>query len=242
MIATSLVAGAAAAAGLAGGAAQATTGFGFALVAVPLLALATTPREAVVTVTATSAVITARAAVRDRRDVDRPLSVRICLAAVIGMPVGLVALLLLSQRLLAFGVAAVALAFLGWAIAGRAVREGRRTVVGAGLVSGAALTATGMNGPPLVAALHALRLPRHRQRATLQAVFCLQDVIAVAAFAIADQTSGRVWLFTLCAVPAAMLGWRAGDRVFHRVDERAARRMVVLLLLASAAALVAQAA
>ncbi|TAM90508.1 MAG: sulfite exporter TauE/SafE family protein [Jatrophihabitans sp.] len=229
---------AAAAAGLAGGVAQAATGFGFALVAVPLLALAATPHDAVVAVTAASAAMSSWAAWRERREVDRVLTTRICLAAIVGMPAGLAALILAPQRVLAYGVAGVALAFLAWTLAGRTVRPGRATVLGAGLIGGAALTSTGMNGPPIVAALHALRMPVRRQRATLQAVFCLQDIVAVAAFAALGQTSSRVWLYVLCAVPGAVLGWFAGDVLFRRMDERAARALITALLLASTVALV----
>lgn len=236
-----VLAGAAAAAGLLGGAAQAATGFGFALVAVPLLALSSTPRDAVIVVTMTSAFITAAAVVRDRTDVDRALAWRVSAAAVVGMPVGLLALLLLPQRWLGIGVAVVALAFVAWSTSGRSVRPDRGAVLGAGLVSGAALTATGMNGPPLVAALQSLRLTRQRQRATLQAVFCFQDVLAVVAFAVLGQAPIRIWLLALCSAPAAALGWWAGDRWFHRVDERAARRLVTALLVASAATLLVRA-
>lgn len=237
MSTTSLLAEAAAAAGLCGGAAQAATGFGFALVAVPLLALSSTPRDAVIIVTLTSALVTAGAAVRDRADVDRALAWRVSAAAVVGMPAGLVALLLLPQRWLGVGVAVVAVAFVGWSMTGRLVRAERGMAVGAGLLSGAALTATGMNGPPLVAAMQALRLPQGRQRATLQAVFCFQDVVAVVAFAALGQLPTHVWLLAMCSTPAAALGWGLGDRWFRRVDERAARRLVTALLLASAATL-----
>jgi uncharacterized protein len=229
---------AAATAAAAGGTAQAITGFGFALVAVPLLALAVSPRDAITTVTATSAVLTASAALRHRDLVDRRLTARCTIAAVAAMPVGLIALILLPQRVLTFGVVAVAVAFLTLSSIGWQPRPGGRQATMAGLISGASLTATGMNGPPLVAMLHAFRLPRRQQRATLQAVFTIQDMVAVAAFAVLGQMPGRVWLLTLAAVPAAELGWLGGDRIFRMLDERATRRMVSLLLVATAATLV----
>lgn len=235
---TALIAAATAAA--AGGATQAITGFGFALVAVPLLTLAVSPHDAITTVTATSAVLTASAAMRYRHLVDRDLTARCTIAAIAAMPAGLLALILLPQRVLTIGVASAALGFLMLSSIGWQPRPGGRQATMAGLISGASLTATGMNGPPLVAALHAFRLPRLQQRATLQAIFTMQNIVAVVAFAVVGQMPGRVWVLTLAAIPAAGLGWLCGDRIFRMLDEHASRRIVSLLLIATAAILVAR--
>ncbi len=55
---------------------------------------------------------------------------------------------------------------------------------GTGVLSGALLTSTGMNGPPVVLMMQALRLPPRPFRATLQVIFFGQDAAAVAAFAV----------------------------------------------------------
>jgi uncharacterized membrane protein YfcA len=221
-----------------GGAAQAVTGFGFALVAVPLLTLTVTPHDAVIVVTATSAVLSAGAAAANRGHIHHSLTTRIALAALLGMPFGLVALLVLPARVLTVAVAMVAPAFLALSITPVRGRTGQGLVVSAGLISGAALTATGMNGPPVVAALHAFHLSPVRQRATLQAIFTMQDVLAVVAFAVAGQMTGRIWLLALCAVPGAGIGWVAGNRFFQRLDDRISRRLVAALLLVTTIALV----
>ncbi len=225
-----------------GGLTQAITGFGFALVAVPVLSLVVPVQRAVVLVTMVSAALTAGAAVRERRLIKRRVAVRATAAAIVGMPVGLLAFLLLPARALTVAVAAVAFAFLLLPAVAKRTDQDLNSVLTAGFVSGAALTSTGMNGPPLVAALHALRLAAPRQRATLQAIFVLQDVVAVALFCAAGQAPVRIWLSAAVALPGAALGWWVGDHVFHRLDDRQARRIVSALLVTTVTVLVLRAA
>ena len=229
---------AAAIAATVGGAAQAVTGFGFALVAIPLLSLVVPAQLAVVTVTVVSAVLTAGAAAREWRQVERHVATLATAAAVAGMPLGLLAFVLLPARALTAAVAAVALAFLLLSEIQRRTRISGGTPIVAGFVSGAALTSTGMNGPPLVAALQALRLAPRQQRATLQAIFTWQDVVAVGLFYLAGQTTDQVWLAAAAALPGAALGWLVGDHFFRRLPERQARRVVTVMLLTTVAALI----
>jgi uncharacterized membrane protein YfcA len=229
-------------AALAGGAAQALSGFGFALVAVPVLDLALGPRAAVVVVTLASLILTVGVTVRERRHVERTVATRLIGTALVGMPAGLVALVMVPSRVLGVVMSVVAVGFAVLAV----VRGHRRRAPGrlagpvAGVLSGAALTSTGMNGPPLVAFMHGLDLAPARQRATLQATFTVQDLAAMSLFAVAGHLPGQVWLLGLAAVPGAALGWAAGDRLFHRLDPRRARHVVLVALLGTASILLAR--
>lgn len=79
--------------------------------------------------------------------------------------------------------------------------------------------------PPLVLALQGLE-PR-RYRATLQAVFCGQDAVAVAAFIAMGHLSTGVLLLTATGVLGLPLGWAIGDRVFRRVPAERFRLIVL---------------
>ena len=72
------------------GTVQGASGFGFSLVAVPLLAVAAGPKDAVVLASVLAVVSTAGLAVRFRDQVDRPLALRLLAGACVGLPFGAV--------------------------------------------------------------------------------------------------------------------------------------------------------
>jgi uncharacterized membrane protein YfcA len=82
------------------------TGFGYALVSVPLLALVAGPVEAVVATTMVSLAMSAWMAVRDRAELSPGVTRRFTLAAVPGMPLGLALLTHADECVLTFCIGA----------------------------------------------------------------------------------------------------------------------------------------
>jgi uncharacterized membrane protein YfcA len=216
--------------------AQSVSGFGSALVAVPLLSVLAGPRTAVVAITVLSIAMTALATVRERRHVQWRVAGTLAAAGLVGMPVGLVLLTALDARALTLVIAALVLVVTVMLARGWSVRPGPWARRSAGVLSGAMLTSTGMNGPPLVITLQALRLRSDAFRATLQAVFCAQDVAAVAGFVAVGQLNRTVLVAVAAGLPGLPLGWLLGDRVFTRIDQDVFRRVVLGMLVVSALA------
>src|SRR3546814_20319836 len=77
---------------------QAVSGFGSALLAIPLLVMVMDPVPAVVTATGVSLVISGTAWHRERSHVMVPVGRRLVLAGVLGMPLGPAPPLLVRQR------------------------------------------------------------------------------------------------------------------------------------------------
>lgn len=218
-----LLIGAAAAIFVVAALAQAVTGFGSALVAVPLLALLADPVTAVVVATGVSLVLSSGAAWRERTHVDVRTARDLTVAGVLGMPAGLLVLALLDESMLTAGIAATMLVLIVLVATG--LRVPGRALPVVGLASGALLTSTGMNGPPLVMALVGQEPVRYR--ATLQAVFAGQDLVAVAAFAVLGLVDREALLLTVAGTVGLPLGWRLGDVVFHRIPASRLRHVVV---------------
>ncbi len=90
---------------------QAITGFGFVLMAVPLITLLTDPRTAVVSCTTLGLLITSLGWFEDRAAVDwRPI-VGIIAGAVVGIPLGLVVFASLPVDALGLAIGVVVLFF-----------------------------------------------------------------------------------------------------------------------------------
>ena len=213
---------------------QAVTGFGAALVVVPLLSMLTDPLTAVVAATASSGLLTAGVTVRERHLVDRVLARKLTTAAVWGMPLGL-AFVAFAEPDLINGVIGVSLLGLVVVMArqrAQATTQSARTRAW-GALSGALLTSTGMNGPPLVMATRGLD-PR-TFRATLQAVFFAQDVVALVLLGVLGLVSRDALVISVIGAAALPLGWAAGDHLFARVDRDTLRKVVLVGLAVTAA-------
>jgi uncharacterized membrane protein YfcA len=212
--------------------AQAVTGFGSALVSVPLLAMVVGPVDAVVAATLAGLLLTAGAWRRERAYAD-PGRVRLlAVTGVVGMPLGLVLLEVLSERTLTVLIASTVLILVVLLAAGARLPTARPAQGVAGLVSGTLLTSTGMNGPPLVIALHDLA-PR-RFRGTLQATFCLQDAAAVLGFLLLGHVDGQALALAAAGLVGLPLGWVVGDQLFRRVPAERFRWLVLGGLVVSA--------
>ncbi|WP_165977281.1 sulfite exporter TauE/SafE family protein [Nonomuraea diastatica] len=222
--------------------AQALSGFGFALVAVPLLTLLTGPQTAVTVVTALGGLLALAISVHQRRHIEGRTAFLVTGAGLVGMPFGLLAITALSARSLSVLIACVVLAFALLLGRGATLSRGAGPAAAAGFASGALLTSTGMNGPPVVAAFQAMGLQPRELRATLQATFCAGDALAVLGFLAVGRLTADSLLLTAAGLPGMAVGWWLGDRIFARTDPRRFRRIVLAVLVTSACVALAQAA
>ncbi|WP_161962487.1 sulfite exporter TauE/SafE family protein [Nocardioides speluncae] len=213
---------------------QAVSGFGSALVAVPLLALAVGPATAVVAATLVSLPLTAGAWRRERAHVDVRLARVLTVAGVLGMPLGLIALARLDDRSLTALVAVGLLVVVALMWRDVTLPTGRGALWASGVTSGLLLTSTGMNGPPLVLSLQGAGLAPRRFRATLQAVFFSQDLVAVAAFAVTGHLHATTWAVAAGGVAGLPAGWAIGNRIFHALSAERFRAVVLAGLVVTA--------
>lgn len=215
---------------------QRISGFGFSLLATPLLATTMAVRDAVVVLTIVSFPATGMTWAQLREHVDRAQLIRLLRAAAFGLPVGLAVHHFVSEkgmRLVLAGVVIAAIVLLGsgWRIP---IHHAERSDTIAGFCSGVLNMATGTNGPPLVLNLTSQSVAPDRMRATLSGVFAVSGVLGLALFAI-DGDVGRTQL-TLGAIglPVAIVGQQLGTRAAPRVSERMFRQLTYCLLFLTA--------
>jgi uncharacterized membrane protein YfcA len=214
-------------------AAQAVSGFGFALIGTPLVALLVGPKEAVVGLTMIGLVLVAQLSLRGRGHVDRPTVGVVTAAAIVGMPLGLVVLVLADDRVLTVVIAIAVIAFSLVLWRGARVPSGRGTDVTAGFTAGILSTSTGTSGPPIVIALSAKQLEPAVFRATISAIFLVQSAAALVAFAIGGQITRDAVAVALAGLPGVIAGSIVGERGFRRLDTPKFRRVVLGMLFLS---------
>lgn len=210
---------------------QILAGFGFALLAMPIMTIAVPVQQAVVVSTLLGALSTAWQAWHLRRDADRLLVRRLVIAAFVGMPLGLFALNVVSDRALriALGVAVLVATYL-------LIRQvnlhhvGPALDYGVGFVSGVLNTSLSTNGPPLVFGLQARHLSPAQFRSTINLVFAFSNVAGVTLFALDGKFTWRGVTAAAIAVPAWLIGQALAWPVRKRLAPERFRTMVLSLL------------
>ena len=216
---------------------QQATGFGFALAATPLLALAVDAHAAVVLALIIGFLGTAWQAVAGRAACVWPVARRMLAGAAVGMVGGVVLFRLADARTLQLliGIAGlVAVAVLARGI--NLQHAGRRLDYGAGLLSGALTTSVGTNGPPLVFTLTARHFSPVAFRATLTMIFTLLDVVSIAVFAAVGAITTDVLVVLAWTLPSVVVGGLLGVRLRPHLPPERFRKVTLALLTATALA------
>jgi uncharacterized protein len=216
-------------------AAQAVSGFGFALIGTPLVAVLAGPKEAVVGLTMIGVLLVAQLSVRGRGHVDRPTVGVVTVAAIIGMPLGLFVITHADDRVLTIAIAVAVIAFSLLLWRGIHLPVGRGTDAAAGFTAGVLSTSTGTSGPPIVIALSSKGMQPTVFRATISAIFLVQGSAALAAFALGGQITRDALAVALAGLPGVVIGSIVGERGFRRLDEHTFRRVVLAMLFLSGA-------
>lgn len=108
----------------------------------------------------------------------------------------------------------------------------------AGFAGGVTSTLFGAGGPPYAMYLSHRGLSKEQFRATLGLATLTSISLRTAAFLVTGiLLDARVWLYALAVVPAGLVGLWAAGHLFRRISREALMRAVSLMLLASGASL-----
>lgn len=210
---------------------QLASGFGFALLCVPLLALVIDPHTAVLMALLLGMLGTAYQAVTGRGDFDTGVVVRLLSAAMVGMPLGLLVFSFSSPQDLKIIIGAMILATTALLCRGFTIRERSPSVdLCVGLLTGLLTTSTGTSGPPVVAVLQARGVTADVFRATASVVFTVVDVVAIVGFTVQGRVTWPLLALAICTLPGMGLGAWIGVKVRPLLSPRTFRVLVLVLL------------
>lgn len=212
---------------------QSVTGFGLALVsmgllsqilgiqiAAPLVAMVAVPLEFILLL-------------RHRAALNWQAVWRLSLASALGIPVGILALRHVDQKLI---LTVLGLILVGYAVyALRSPRlprlEHSGWAYGFGFVAGLLSGAYNTGGPPAILYGNSRGWEPGEFKSNLQSFFLLNDALVIVGHTLSNHLTPNVWSNFILAVPATALGIVIGLGVERFVNPAAFRRIVLLLLI-----------
>lgn len=216
----------------------AVSGFGFAVIAVPLYLLLVDPTQAIQLAIILSTMLSLVVVPGLRRTVAPALLLRLSVGSLAGLPIGLLSFRYADPLLVRLGVGATILAFSVlmaafrrggdelWAPLGRTPSRD----VAAGTVAGIATALIGMPGPPVLIYLLLAGTAGQTARATLLAFFALSYGATLASHAATIGVPGSTWLAAGILAPVALLGGLAGRPIGDRLGTRGFALLAIALL------------
>ena len=221
-----------AASALTAGLARGFSGFGGALIFVPLASAVVGPRSAAPLLLIVDAVAAAGLIPNAWRGAARREVCIMAAGALLGVPLGVLLLTRADPLALRWGLAAVVAALLAVLISGWRYR-GRRTrpvTAGVGLVGGLLSGLAQIGGPPVVAFWLSSALSPDVVRANIVLYFAISTVFSGVAYVAGGLITPAVLMLALLAGPAYGLGIYLGSRLFGVASETAFRRICYALI------------
>ena len=205
------------------------TGFGLALIAIPLLLLVYEPAIVVVLVFVLSVFINVAVVWDSWHDADRRLVLALLLPASAGVFVGAEILYYADPLYIRLGVGVVVV--ISALLLLREVRipgaSGWIGTVIAGSTSGMLSTSTGLAGPPVVLLFAARGLPKHTFRGSSALYFLVMSFVGLAALVNRGLLDSAEIPLALALVPAAFLGKVLGTTLLKHISDKTFRAVTL---------------
>ena len=222
-------------AALLGGMSRGFSGFGAAMVYMPLASAMIKPAVAAPVLLLTD-LISSTLLLRGALHSFSWLDVRfLLLGALIGFPAGLEILTNSDPVVLRWSAIAVILASLmfigsGWRYRGP---QSAPLTTGVGIVSGLMSGVAQIGNPPILAYWLGIDMPPDRMRANLIVYFTILTAIGVAVFVLKGLITIRILTFVAAALPGYALGMWLGNRLFPLASKSTFRTIAFIMIMTS---------
>jgi uncharacterized membrane protein YfcA len=218
-------------------AARRLTGFGFALLAAPLLSLAMPPQHLVIIILLLQVALGVPAVSEFRGQFDWSVLLQLALGGVLTAPLGawLLAHTAPDLLLLVLGLVVISASLiLGFAPNMMRFRPSRQNNVLCGMVAGALSSSVGMPGPPVaIYFLGQSGLEASKRRAMLIMTFSALACISLAVAAPKGQVTGDLLLISAMLLPPVLIGGLLGEKLHKHINAKLGQRISLALVILS---------
>jgi len=213
---------------------QGVTGFGFGLLAIPLLSLFIDIKTAVPLCSLLGILITGFLSLRLRKHIDRRKILPLLFGCIPGVAAGTLVLKKTPTGLLSLLMGVMLIAYVLYRLAGRQQPRAihPRWAYVAGFFTGAISSAFSAGGPPTIIYATLRGWDKDEIKATLSGFFLTGGLTVVTAHALTGLTTRLVLHYFLLSAPVVIGGVVVGSLLYDRIDTTAYLKLLHYLLLA----------
>ncbi|GAK02119.1 membrane protein [Geomicrobium sp. JCM 19037] len=209
---------------------QTSTGFGFSIMAMPLLLLIFPPQEAIQINIILTIFISLFLIGKIRGSLHAPLLKRIIISSVLGAPLGFLLFVTVNIDLFKLGISVVLLLLTVLLITRVSIRPTKNRDYIVGGFSGLFTTSIGMSGPPMLLYFTGGDAEKNRVRSTTIAFSLFINTFSLIAHMSLLGTNRIVWETILYSIPVVLIGIFAGQKLFDWLDQKTFKRILYVIL------------
>ncbi|MEB3357015.1 MAG: sulfite exporter TauE/SafE family protein [Synechococcales bacterium] len=211
---------------------QSVAGFGFALVAMPILANTTSLTVVTPLVAITGMLTNTLLWAYYRHGFHVKIVMRLLVASLLGIPVGLVVVDYLPEGLTLMGLGAIVATYALYSLVSPVLPplKGPGWAYGFGFTAGLLAGSYNIPGPPVVFYCTSRGWTPDEFKSNLTGFFWLTAIAVILGHALGHRLTAAVGTNFLLAIPAVLLGMGLGIALAHRIDAQLFRRIILTLL------------
>ncbi|KAB2333120.1 sulfite exporter TauE/SafE family protein [Cytobacillus depressus] len=210
---------------------QASTGFGFSLMATPFLFLIFEPREAVQINLILSLAISCTLVPKLKNEIDFAVLKRITIGSVAGLPIGLLVYLVLNLNILKVVISIIILLSTVLLMLKLRIKQTKVRDFIVGGISGAFTVSMGIAGPPLLLYFAGTDTEKEKLRSTALAFYLFIYSISLISHVTFAGTAKVIWFSSAYAIPLIIIGLILGQFLYKRMNERLFMILIYIILL-----------
>ena len=212
---------------------QGISGFGFALVAMPVLAGLTSIYIAAPLVALTTLTNNTFMCLYYRRSFSRAIVVKMLCGSIVGIPLGLLALqyLPVSFMLMALGLTIVSYAVYTLLTPVTPVLKSQKWLYSSGFLSGILIGSFNMPGPPAILYGNNQRWPQEKFKSNLTGFFWINGLLVTFGHGVQQRLTPEVLHQYLITIPGLVIGLITGIALSNALNPLTFRRIILGVLM-----------
>lgn len=219
----------------AGGLVKSTTGFGFALVSLPILLLVWEPIYAVPVIIPLAFVIDLLIVLNNRKSLDPKRIAPMIVAGLLGIPLGAYVLLVLASDILSLAIGVLVTAAGAALLFGLTINIKNERVAGsiAGFVSGIMASSMGLAGPAVSLFMINQMWEKRIFRTNISSYFLCIDTFTMLAFALTGTLSLATMQVSILLLLPVLLSYGLATRILPYINQKLFRRLATVVIMSS---------
>ncbi|MCD6176901.1 MAG: sulfite exporter TauE/SafE family protein [Candidatus Cloacimonetes bacterium] len=212
---------------------QGLTGFGFSILAVPLITLFISPKTAVPILLIYSMIINIVVLYSARKAINLKKIWILLFAGIITMPLGTHLLVIMNENLLKIFIGLMIFVFGILLLIGfrRQFKNEKIAMLPVGMLSGLLGGSISISGPPIILFLSNQNVDKHTFRGNLAAYFFILNLFTIPVYYLNGLFTKEVWNYSLNFLPGLLIGVFVGNFLSHKIKEDHFKKLTLILLI-----------